>query len=225
MSTLLQRSVERASRRRFSRSAVAAAVALIAAGCLWLALQARASSTSFEAGLVFTNDACDLSPGFALSLGGPLTPRECARVERIARDEVDAAFAALRLQVTASSSAFWTVHVRPFVPARSRTLGAAGASLAFGPLGGRGTVGMMPLAAQAMRHAPIGTSREQLVAAIGLGVGRSVVHEFAHQIAGGAVDSSDAATYEYASIDRPSQYYGTLHWGAAGSRIRLRLSR
>jgi hypothetical protein len=131
----------------------------------------------------------------------------------------------LRVDVTTDPYAFWTVHVRAFVPSRARTLGAAGASLAFGPLGGRGTVGVMPLVGYAIRHAPHGSSRPALVTAIGLGVGRSVVHEFAHQIAGGAIDGSDPDTYEYGSVDRPSQYYGALHWGRTGERIRTRLAR
>ena len=134
---------------------------------------------------MFVAGACDLSPGVARTLGGPLTTADCASVERIARAEVAAAFAGLRIDVTADPAAFWTVHVRAFVPSRSRMVGAAGASLAFGPLGGRGMVGIMPLTAQALRHAPSDASRADIVAAIGRGVGRSVVHEFAHQIAGG----------------------------------------
>jgi hypothetical protein len=216
---------EPAARVRLTRSGMAAAVAVIAAGGLWLGLQARASSTEFEVGLVFTRDACALSPGVARSIGGPVTASECATIERLARAEVASAFAAVRLDVTASPSAFWTVHVQPFVPARSRTLGAAGASLAFGPLGGRGTVGLMPLVLHAVRHAPAGISRPALIHAIGLGVGRSAVHEFTHQVAGGAIDGSDPNTYEYGSVDRASQYYGTLHWGSAGERIRSRLAR
>jgi hypothetical protein len=210
---------------RLSPAGIAAAVALIAAGGLWLGLQARAASTRFEVGLIFAGRACELSPGVALGMGGPLTVNECATIERLARAEVASAFDAVRLDVTASRSAFWTVHVQSFVPARSRTVGAVGASLAFGPLGGRGTVGLMPLAGYAVRHAPPGTSRDALVAAIGIGVGRSAVHEFAHQIAGGAIDGSDPATYEYGSADRAEQYYGQLHWGSAGARIRSRLAR
>ena len=198
-------------------------LALVAAGGLWAALQRRAASTRFEAGLVFVPGACDLSPGVAQSLGGPLTPTDCADIERIARAEVVAAFAGLRVDVTADPWAFWTVHVRAFVPSRTRMLGAAGASLAFGPLGGRGMVGIMPLTAQALRHAPAHASRADVIAAIGRGVGRSVVHELAHQIAGGSIDSSDASTYEYASVDRPAQYYGVLRWGPAGERVRARL--
>jgi hypothetical protein len=212
---------------RFSlpRSAIAAAVAVVAAGGLWLALQLRASTTRFEAGLVFADDACQLSPGFAAAIGGPISNAECVQIERLARAEVAAAFEPFRLDVTNASRAFWVVSVRPFVPARSRTVGAAGASLAFGPLGGRGTVGLMALAGYAVRHAPHALPREALITALGRGVGRSVVHEFTHQIAGGQVDGDDPATYEYGSVDRAAQYYGTLHWGAAGERIRERLAR
>lgn len=198
-------------------------LALIAAGGLWTGLQRRAASTRFEAGLMFVPGACDLSPGVARSLGGPLTPADCAEIERIARAEVVAAFEGLRVDVSADPSAFWTVHVRAFVPSRTRMLGAAGASLAFGPLGGRGMVGLMPITAQALRHAPPDASRDAIIAAIGRGVGRSVVHELAHQIAGGAIDGSDPSTYEYGSVDRAIQYYGVLTWGPVGERVRERL--
>jgi hypothetical protein len=202
---------------------VIVSLALLAAGGLWTMLQRRAASTRFAAGVVFVDGACDLSPGVAQSFGGPLTADDCATIERIARAEVVAAFAGLRVDVNADPYAFWTVHVRAFVPSRSRMIGAAGASLAFGPLGGRGMVGLMPLTGQALRHAPPHATRTELVAAIGRGVGRSVVHELAHQIAGGAIDGSDPFTYEYGSVDRAVQYYGVLKWGPVGDRVRERL--
>ncbi|AMY07184.1 hypothetical protein LuPra_00351 [Luteitalea pratensis] len=224
MSTVQLQASELSSRRR-PVPVLILALALVAAGGLWTTLQRRAASTRFEAGLVFVAGACDLSPGVARALGGPLTSADCAAIERIARAEVVAAFAGLRVDLNADPAAFWTVHVRAFVPSRSRTLGAAGASLAFGPLGGRGMVGLMPLTGQALRYAPSNASRAEIVAGIGRGVGRSVVHEFAHQIAGGQIDSTDASTYEYNSVDRPAQYYGALHWGDAGTRVRSRLGR
>lgn len=226
MATLARHLARRLARgRSLTRSGAAAAIALVAAGGLWLGLQARAASTRFEAGLVFADDACQLSPGFAGNVGGPITAAECAAIERLARAEVVAAFEGFRLEVTDSPRAFWVVSVRPFVPSRSRTLGAAGASLAFGPLGGRGTVGLMALAGYAARHAPEDLPRDALITAIGRGVGRSVVHEFTHQIAGGSIDGDDPSTYEYGSVDRASQYYGDMRWGAAGERIRSRLAR
>ena len=222
MSTLQEIAAPSRGRRRVT---ALVSLAIVAAASLWTVLERRASTTRFRAGLVFTDDACALSPGVARTLGGPLSAADCAEVERIARAEVTIAFEGLRLDLTTDPRAFWTVHVQAFIPSRTRTLGAAGASLAFGPLGGRGTVGVMPLVAHAMRHAPSGSSRPDLVTAIGLGVGRSAVHEFAHQIAGGAIDGTDPDTYEYGSVDRPSQYYGALHWGATGERIRARLAR
>ncbi len=208
-----------------SRSGVTVVLAVIAASGMWLLLQGRASQTRFEAGVVFADDACRLSPGYAHSIGGPITDVECARIQRLARAEVAAAFADMRLDITSSPSAFWTVSVRAFIPARATTLGAAGASLAFGPLGGRGTVGLMTLTGYAVTHAPPDVTRDGLVTAIGRGVGRSVVHELAHQIAGGAIDGTDPNTYEYGSVDRASQYYGTLHWGEVGTRLTTRLAR
>jgi hypothetical protein len=208
--------------RRLPIPVLVFALALVAAGALGTVLQQRAAATRFQAGVVFVAGACDLSPGVAQVLGGALTATDCALVERLARAEVAAAFAGLRIDVTDDPAAFWTVHVRPFVPSRSRMVGAAGASVAFGPLGGRGVVGLMPITAQALRHAPPDTSRAELVAAIGRGIGRTVVHELAHQIAG-AIDGSDELTYEYGSVDRRAQYYGELHWGAAGARVRDRL--
>ena len=221
VSTVQLQASELSSRRR-PVPVLILALALVAAGGLWTTLQRRAASTRFEAGLVFVAGACDLSPGVARTLGGPLTGADCAAIERIARAEVVAAFAGLRLDVNADPAAFWTVHVRAFVPSRSRMVGAAGASLAFGPLGGRGMVGLMPLTAQALRYAPSDASRAESSPHRSR-VGRSVVHEFAHQIAGGQIDSTDASTYEYNSVDRPAQYYGALHWGDAGERVRSRL--
>lgn len=85
-------------------------------------------------------------------------------------------------------------------------------------------VGLMTLAGHAVRLAPEAITRDALIAAIGRGVGRSVVHELTHQIAGGAIDGNDPATYEYGSVDRAQQYYGTLTWGAVGERIHERLA-
>ena len=223
MSRIIDPMTSVAAPRRLPHSIAALGFGLLAAAGLWLSLEARAASTRVQAGVVFVDGACDLSPGFAGMLGGPLSSTECAKVERIARAEVAVAFEGLRLEVTNDARSFWTVHVRGFVPSRSRTLGAAGASVALGPLGGRGIVGLTSLAAHALGHAPTGTPRAQIVAAIGRGVGRSVVHELAHQIVGGSIDSAEEDTYEYGSADRAAQYYGVLRWGSAGERVRAKL--
>ena len=51
-----------------------------------------------------------------------------------------------------------------------------------------------------------------------------MVHELTHQIGGGSIDGDDPATYEFGSVDREGQYYGTLTWSAVGERIRERLA-
>ena len=201
----------------------AARCALVATVGLWAALEALAASARPRVGLVFHDDACELWPGMAQQAGGALTPGECRVIAQIVRSEVEEAFAGLRLDVTTDARAFWTVHIVPVIPARTRMLGAVGASVAMGPLGGRGMVGLSPLTVHALRYGSPETSREELVAAIGRGVGRSAVHELAHQIAGGAIDGRDPTTYEYGSADRRAQFYGTLRWGPVGDRLRDRL--
>ncbi|HTU99675.1 MAG TPA: hypothetical protein VMF13_03995 [Luteitalea sp.] len=201
----------------------AALLALVATACLWIGLERHAASARTRVGLVFHADACDLWPGMAAQAGGQLTVDECGVIAARVRGEVDDAFAGLRIDITDDARAFWTVHVVARVPARTRMTGAVGASVAMGPLGGRGLVGLQPLTVHALRYAPPGTSRDALVTAIGRGVGRAVVHELAHQVVGGSVDGDDPDTYEYGSAERASQFYGTLRWGPAGERMRERL--
>jgi hypothetical protein len=70
----------------------------------------------------------------------------------------------------------------------------------------------------AIAHAPPGTTRPILVDGIGRGIGRTAVHELAHAMLGvsGAMDNrSDAWSYEYFTHNRPSQFYGELHWAHA----------
>jgi hypothetical protein len=73
-----------------------------------------------------------------------------------------------------------------------------------------------------VRFAPPGTSRAELVAAIGRGIGRVAAHELAHQILprGDLHATTDVASYDFGSIDRPGQFYGPMHWDLAGPRLR-----
>ena len=153
---------------------------MVATACLWIGLEHRAGSARIRVGLVFRADACELWPGMAAQAGGQLTADECRVIAARVRSEVDEAFADLRIDITDDPRAFWTVHVVARVPARKRMTGAVGASVAMGPLGGRGLVGLQPLTVHALRYAPPHTSRSELVTAIGRGVGRAVVHEFTH---------------------------------------------
>jgi hypothetical protein len=83
--------------------------------------------------------------------------------------------------------------------------------------GGNGAVNFTLLAGYAESYAPADAGRAAVVTAIGRGVGRAAVHEFAHQLLGTARihDSDDQQSYEYGSAARPEQYYGEMHWAGA----------
>jgi hypothetical protein len=89
--------------------------------------------------------------------------------------------------------------------------------VALGVLGGHGAVMFDIVALKAIHYAPAAASRQSIIDAIGRGIGRVAVHEFIHQILGVAASHNDAdeKSYEYGSPDRPSQYYGDLHWTTA----------
>jgi hypothetical protein len=158
-------------------------------------------------------------------LGGALTPDEQQRIRGVARSEIVEAFAPFRIEVTDRRDAFYRVRVRQALTAGRYA--AAGQSNVFGPLGGYGAVSFITLAAQAMAHAPAGASRADIVDAIGRGLGRAAVHEFAHQILpqGPMHTTQDRASYEYWSSNRAAQYYGAMRWSVALPKLEERLSR
>lgn len=135
------------------------------------------------------------------------------------------AYAGLRIDITERRDAFWRVAVvgAPLTVTRNRTtypFSFAGESRVFGPLGGSGSVAFAILAHNAIEYAPTDASRQQIVDAIGRGIGRAAVHELAHQALGldnlAYIDNrTDRYSYEYANADRPSQYYGELRWTTA----------
>jgi hypothetical protein len=190
----------------------------------------RASSATIAAGFWWDDAPFVMSADDATKMGGPLSALELARVEQISRDEVRRAYADLRINVTTRRSAFWRVAVvgTPLTTTRNRTtypFSFAGESRVFGPLGGSGSVAFAILAHNAIGYAPAGTSRQQIVDAIGRGIGRAAVHELAHQALGldnlSYLDNrTDTDSYEYANADRASQYYGDLRWTTASDVLR-----
>ncbi len=163
------------------------------------------------------------APALAAAAGGPLSAAERATVESLARAELAAAFAGLRLDVTAARTAHYRVRVVQAFPPRQAIRGMAVAeSRVLGALGGEGAIDFATLAALAVRFAPPGTSRADLVAAIGRGIGRVAAHELAHQILprGNLHATTDEASYDFGSIDRAGQFYGPMHWHLAGPRLR-----
>ena len=206
-------------RHRGPRHLAILLAAVVAGACSnW----AHASST---AGFWFDPNACVI-PGEGVQAFPALTPEEVEAIQRIARAEVVHAFSGLRLHVTDDRKAFWLVQVVSSLPVGThQALPKAGRSLALGMLGGTGAVGFDVVALNAIQYAPPGASRQTIVEGIGRGIGRVAAHEFAHQILGATDmhDTTDQDSYEYPSPDRPSQYYGTLHWTTAWPSLQKKL--
>ena len=159
-------------------------------------------------------------------LGGALTPLEVHAIKRVSRVEIERAFSGLRIVVIDDRTGLWRVQVLPVLTVgRRRVFPVAGASVGLGMLGGRASLGFNTLTANAVHYAPPDATRQHIVEGIGRGVGRAAVHEFAHLITGGlGLDNrTDKNSYEYFSADRASQYYGELHWAAAGPIVRERI--
>ena len=154
--------------------------------------------------------------------GGPLSPEERARVVDVARREVAAAFEGLRVRVSDSRDAFYRVRVLQILT--WQRVAVSGRSNVFGPLGGSGAVSFETLASQAIARAPDGADRAAIVEAIGRGLGRAAVHEFAHQLLPKVPlhATTDEQSYEFWSSDRAAQYYGPMHWDVARDHLRRR---
>jgi hypothetical protein len=153
-------------------------------------------------------------------LGGPLDHADMAAIARVARDELSAAFAGLRVTLSERHDARYRVRVVQQLRDHRfrREVAVAGESRAVPGFGGVGAVSFFFLASGAVASAPDGADRATLVAAIGRGLGRSAVHEFVHQLLPKAPihDSRDVKSYEYASASRREQYYGPIRWDVAG---------
>jgi len=201
---------------------------LLLVASLTAALAASSACARREAsvGFLFSADACVVRAGAFQPFGDLLSVQERQRIEQLAQRELVIAFAPLRVAITANPSAFWRIAVVRSLPTRaSQALPRSGESIALGPLGGGGTVACDVIIRKAMQFAPDGTTRPQLVDAIGRGVGRTAVHELVHQILGasGTHNDTDADSYEHGSSDRASQFYGELHWTTALPLLRTKL--
>ena len=173
-----------------------------------------------RAGFWFDQVTFDLPHLRAAGFGGPLTADERQTIESIAWSELRTAFAGLRIEFSDDRQAHYRVCVLQQF-AEGRDTGAAGASRVLRPLGGAGTVNFLMLGSQAVSHAPPGADRQAIVEAIGRGIGRGAVHEFAHQIVPHVAldDSQDPTSYEYGFSSRPAQYYGEMRWDNAWAAL------
>lgn len=156
-------------------------------------------------------------------LSAPLTQDDLRTIESLARRELDIAFENTRLHFTGSGPSVYQVSVVP-QPANGRRFPAAGESLSFGGTRGAGSVNFNTVALSAVAYATETSDHETIVHAIGRGVGRTAVHEFAHQILGPAAmdGTADPLTYEHGDL-RAEHFFSQLHWGPAAARLQQRI--
>jgi len=156
-------------------------------------------------------------------LSAPLTLDDLRTIESAALRELHIAFANTRLQFNTSHRYAYRVRVVPQLVSR-RARPAAGESFSFGGTLGSGAVAFNIVALSALAYAPAGTDHATIVHAIGRGIGRTAVHEFAHQILGPAAmdGTADLFSYEHADL-RAEHFFAQLHWGPAAVRLRQRI--
>ena len=153
----------------------------------------------------------------------PLTSDDLRIIESAARRELHTAFENTRLQFNTSHRYAFRVRVVPQLASR-RARPAAGESFSFGGTLGSGAVAFNVVALSALAYAPAGADRTTIVHAIGRGIGRTAVHESAHQILGPAArdGTADPVSYEQADL-RAEHFFAQLHWGPAAVRLRQRI--
>jgi hypothetical protein len=203
-----------------SRQAFVGGSIVLLAGAAVLALAVGSRQNTITAGFWFDPVTYDESEPMSDRLGGPITAAEMQTIETIARGEIDRAYAGLRLRFSDRREATYRVRVvqRLRNPMAPRGPASSGESRRIAGIGGQGAVNFQLLSNSAIAYAPAGADREAMIAAIGRGIGRAAVHEYAHLFLGGFPihDSTDVQSYEYESADRREQYYGDMHWDIAG---------
>jgi hypothetical protein len=160
-------------------------------------------------------------------LDGSITPGDMAIIETMARAELATAFQGMNITVSDRRDAKYGVQVvQDLLDERvtTRKVSVAGESRVVTGFGGRGAVNFTYMASAAVVYAPAAASRGEIIEAIGRGIGRAAVHEFAHQLLPDApIDGTpDRLSYEYGAASRPEQYFGTLHWDLAGPLLAAR---
>ena len=203
-------------------TAVAVAVIILAV------VQWRTRTVVVEAGFWFEDVTFAVSPYDLEQLGGPITSDEQSWIRRLALEELQTAYADFRLRFSDNRDAVYRIRViqDPMKAVTKMARGAAGETYVMGPFGGFSTVSFTVVIRGAFAYAPPGATRRDILEGIGRGIGRTVVHELAHQILGAqSLHSNDDRSYEYGSPDRIGQYYGPIHWSTAWQPLHDRLGR
>ncbi len=162
-------------------------------------------------------------------IGGALSADDLTTIDAIARSEIEHAFERFDVTVTANRNAQYRVAVLPELKDyRLRRSGTyAGESRAVAGFGGSGAVNFEYVANGAMVFAPDDADRAAVIEALGRGIGRVAIHEFAHQLLPKSPihDSRDRNSYEGNSPALIEGYFGDLHWDIAGPWLHARLKR
>ena len=209
--------------RHMSAQGVVIACALLAGGASYWALANRSEPRVADAGFWF-DEVSYQSP----RLGAPVTSADIETIARVARSELASAFRGLPITLSDWRDARYRIRVvQELRDSRFlwREVAVAGESRAVPGFGGQGAVSFDFLASGAVAYAPDDASRASIIEAIGRGIGRTAVHEFAHQLLPTAPihDSTDVRSYEYASAARSEQYFGELRWDLAWPLLQQRL--
>jgi hypothetical protein len=199
--------------------------AVLTAAAAWLVWShaETARSRVIEAGFWF-EDVSFESP----RIGGPLTAAEIALVHDTALAELATAFHGLRVRFTPNRRARYHVRVvQALLDQRvTWTVNVAGQSRAMSGFGGGGVVNFTLLANGAVVYAPDHMDRPGIIEAIGRGIGRSAVHELAHQLLPHAPlhASRNRASYEFYAANRPEQFFGAVGWDLAGPLLKAKFA-
>jgi hypothetical protein len=151
-----------------------------------------------------------------------VSPEDMRLIEAASREEIVRAFRGYPIAIVERVAAHYRVRV---VDSLNGPYGGSAESYALPGFGGHGFVSFRALAHGAIVHAPPDADRQEIVAAIGRGIGRAAVHEFTHQILGRQAridESKDVQSYEYGSATRREQYYGQMRWDIAEPLLRER---
>jgi len=197
----------------------------IAIGLASILVASCAKERTADAAFRFDRVTFELPVDDVERIGGPIRPDEQLQIESIARAELEAAYAGLRIQFTTQPTGLYRVSVVQDIPARGLPVAGASRRLPLG--GGIGEVSFRTLGSQAVANAPRDATRAVIVEAMGKGIGRTAAHEFAHQILDhvNLHDTNDPDSYENGISNRPSQFYGRLHWAVAKPHLEAQLGK
>ena len=199
--------------------AIVIGIAVILTAAAWL-LMVGSRPASTQLAFWFEPIHSDARSGLPERFGSDVSADDMKIIDGVSREEIVRAFSVYPISVVGRAAVRY--HVRVTDGLNSRTGGSAESYVLPG-LGGQGFVNFRSIAFGAINHAPEDATRDQIIAAIGRGVGRAAVHEFTHQLLGrqAPIDTSkDIESYEYGSTDRRAQYYGPIRWDLAEPLLR-----